>query len=64
MDQAVNNLKMDYAERNPDGSPMTENGKPVLSPENEKFTDQMVSVLQNASSCIFRPIMNTDSGST
>ncbi|MGU5574116.1 hypothetical protein ACV1EI_23820 [Aeromonas hydrophila] len=49
MAQAVNNLKMDYAERNPDGSPMTENGKPVLSPENEKFTDQMVNVLQNAS---------------
>lgn len=49
MDKAVNNLKMEYAERNPDGSPMTENGKPVLSPENEKFTDQMVNVLQNAS---------------
>ncbi|MBW3762737.1 conjugal transfer protein TraG [Aeromonas veronii] len=49
MDQAVNNLKMDYAERNPDGSPIIENGKPVLSPENEKFTDQMINVLQNAS---------------
>lgn len=50
MGQAVNNLKMDYAERNPDGTPMMENGKPVLSQHNEEFTDKMVNVLQNASS--------------
>ncbi|ASI25751.1 conjugal transfer protein TraG N-terminal domain-containing protein [Aeromonas caviae] len=49
MDQAVNNLKMEYAERNPDGSPMIENGVPVLSQQNEEFTNQMVNVLQNAS---------------
>jgi conjugal transfer mating pair stabilization protein TraG len=49
MDQAVNNLKMEYAEQNPDGSPMIENGVPVLSQQNEEFTNQMVNVLQNAS---------------
>lgn len=48
MDQAVQNLKMEYAERNPDGSPMMQDGQPVLSQQNEEFTDKLVNVLQNS----------------
>lgn len=49
MDQAINGLKMEYAERNPDGSVMMDaNGRPVLSEANEQFTDRLVNVLQNA----------------
>ncbi|TDB57936.1 conjugal transfer protein TraG N-terminal domain-containing protein [Photorhabdus khanii] len=48
MDQAVQNLKMEYAERNPDGSPMMQGGQPVLSQQNEEFTDKLVNVLQNS----------------
>ncbi|HGH5042525.1 TPA: conjugal transfer protein TraF [Salmonella enterica subsp. enterica serovar Minnesota] len=48
MNQAVQNLKMEYAERNPDGSPMMQGGQPVLSQQNEEFTDKLVNVLQNS----------------
>ncbi|AYB49930.1 conjugal transfer protein TraG (plasmid) [Candidatus Williamhamiltonella defendens] len=48
MNQAVQNLKMEYAERNPDGSPMMQGAKPVLSQQNEAFTDKLVNVLQNS----------------
>lgn len=48
MNQAVQNLKMEYAERNPDGTPMMQDGKPVLSQQNEEFTDKLVNVLQNS----------------
>ncbi|NVK74643.1 MAG: conjugal transfer protein TraG N-terminal domain-containing protein [Oceanospirillaceae bacterium] len=48
MDQAVQNLKMEYVERNPDGSPMMQDGQPVLSQQNEEFTDKLVNVLQNS----------------
>ncbi|SYL25867.1 type IV conjugative transfer system protein TraG [Klebsiella pneumoniae] len=48
MNQAIQNLKMEYAERNPDGSPMTQGGQPVLSQQNEEFADKLVNVLQNS----------------
>jgi len=48
MDQAVQNLKMGYAERNFDGSPMMQEGKPVLSQQNERFTNKLVSLLQSS----------------
>ena len=48
MNQAVQNLKMEYAERNPDGTPMMQEGQPVLSQQNEEFTDKLVNVLQNS----------------
>ncbi|EFB1672052.1 conjugal transfer protein TraG N-terminal domain-containing protein [Edwardsiella tarda] len=48
MSQAVQNLKMEYAERNPDGSVMMQGGQPVLSQQNEEFTDKLVNVLQNS----------------
>ncbi|EGQ9728113.1 conjugal transfer protein TraG [Vibrio cholerae] len=49
MSQAVNNLKMQYAETDANGSVMmNEDGSPVLSQQNQEFTDQLVNVLQNA----------------
>ncbi|MEK9497170.1 conjugal transfer protein TraG N-terminal domain-containing protein [Photorhabdus sp. P32] len=49
MNNAVHNLKMEYAEQNPDGSTMTDaNGQPVLSQKNAKFTDELVNILQNS----------------
>ncbi|EFP0183604.1 conjugal transfer protein TraG [Escherichia coli] len=48
MAQAVQNLKMEYAERNPDGSPMMQGGRPVLSEHSEEFTDKLVNALQNS----------------
>ncbi|ATW30873.1 hypothetical protein BJP41_10410 (plasmid) [Candidatus Williamhamiltonella defendens] len=48
MKQAVQNLKMEYAERNPDGSTIMQGAKPVLSQQNEAFTDKLVNVLQNS----------------
>lgn len=48
MNQAIQSLKMEHAERNSDGSPMMEGGKPVLSERNEQFTDKLVNVLQNS----------------
>jgi conjugal transfer mating pair stabilization protein TraG len=48
MNQAVQNLKMEYAERNSDGSPMMQEGQPVLSQQNEEFTSKLVNILQNS----------------
>lgn len=48
MNQAVQNLKMEYAERNADGTPIMQGGKPVLSQQNSEFTDKLVNVLQNS----------------
>ena len=48
MNQAVQSLKMEYAERSPNGSPMMQGGQPVLSQQNEEFTDKLVNVLQNS----------------
>lgn len=50
MAAAVRNLKMEYAEVGPDGKALFNNqGDPILNSKNEKFTDQLVNVLQNAS---------------
>ncbi len=47
--QAVQNLKMEYAERKADGAVQLDaRGKPVLSKANEEFTDKLVNVLQNS----------------
>ncbi len=49
MAQAVQNLKMEYAERKADGAVQLDiRGKPVLSKANEEFTDKLVNVLQNS----------------
>lgn len=50
MAAAVRNLKMEYAEIGPDGKALFNNqGDPIINSKNEKFTDQLINVLQNAS---------------
>jgi conjugal transfer mating pair stabilization protein TraG len=49
MAQAVNNLKMEYAERDSDGNVMMDKeGNPVLSERNAQVTDKLVDILQNS----------------
>lgn len=50
LEQAKHDLKLDYAERRPDGTPLTEGGKPVLTPENEALANSMIDGLLGASS--------------
>lgn len=50
MAAAVRNLKMEYTEIGPDGKALFNNqGDPIINSKNEKFTDQLINVLQNAS---------------
>ncbi|MGL4515134.1 MAG: conjugal transfer protein TraG N-terminal domain-containing protein [Shewanella sp.] len=47
---AIDNLRMDYAELNQDGTPIMQGGKPILSDERSQHVDSMISVLEGASS--------------
>ncbi|MFT8259125.1 MAG: conjugal transfer protein TraG N-terminal domain-containing protein (plasmid) [Candidatus Symbiodolus clandestinus] len=49
MTHAVQNLKMEYAEKDANGQVIFDRqGNPLLSKENEQFTNQLVNVLQNS----------------
>lgn len=49
MTHAVRNLKMEYAEKDANGKVIFDRqGNPLLSKENEQFTNQLVNVLQNS----------------
>ena len=48
MDQAIQHLKTQYASKNPNGSIMMKDGHPVLSKDNEVFTNKLVNILQNS----------------
>lgn len=47
--QAIDNLAAVYAERDDQGNILMDNGRPVLSSENQEFVDQMVHSLTEAS---------------
>lgn len=50
MAHAVRNLEVEYAEKDVNGKVILDNqGNPLLSAENKQFTNQLVNVLQNAS---------------
>ena len=48
MEQSINELKMDYVQRDEQGQPIMSQGKPVLSKKDEEFTDKMAGGLQKA----------------